>query len=81
MVIEDELVGLYDIFTAPEHRGAGLGRAVCLHLLQLARGQGARCAYLQVDADNEPARQLYARLGFAEGYAYHYRTTNPQEAF
>jgi len=81
MVIEDELVGLYDIFTAPEHRGAGLGRAVCLHLLQLALGQGARCAYLQVDADNEPARQLYARLGFAEGYAYHYRTTNPQEAF
>jgi ribosomal protein S18 acetylase RimI-like enzyme len=80
MVIEEELVGLYDIFTAPDHRGAGLGRAVCLHLLQRARGQGASCAYLQVDADNDPARRLYAGLGFSDGYAYHYRTASPQEA-
>jgi hypothetical protein len=84
MVIEDELVGLDDIFTAPApapaHRSAGLGRALCIHLLALARARGACCAYPQVDADNEPARQLYARLGFADGYAYHYRIINPQEA-
>jgi predicted GNAT family acetyltransferase len=29
---------------------------------------------LQVDAENAPARAVYHRLGFADGYAYHYRT-------
>ena len=30
-------------------------------------------ADLQVDAANAPARAVYHRLGFADGYAYHYR--------
>ena len=29
--------------------------------------------YLQVDAANVPARTVYQRLGFSDGYAYHYR--------
>jgi ribosomal protein S18 acetylase RimI-like enzyme len=32
---------------------------------------------LQVDAENTAARSLYLRLGFADGYAYHYRTSDP----
>ncbi len=73
MALEDDLVGLYDVFTAPAARGQGLATALCVHLLGLARARGAACAYLQVDADNEPARRLYRRLGFADAYAYHYR--------
>jgi GNAT superfamily N-acetyltransferase len=71
--IESELVGLYDVFTAPAARGQGLSRRLCARLLAQAREQGARTAYLQVDADNHAARAVYRRLGFADGYAYHYR--------
>ena len=71
---EADLVGLYDVFTAPEARGQGLARLLCSRLLAQAHAAGARCAYLQVDADNHAARSVYRRLGFADAYAYHYRT-------
>ncbi|MGY4831564.1 GNAT family N-acetyltransferase [Sphaerotilaceae bacterium SBD11-9] len=75
--IESDLVGLYDVFTAPASRGRGCARQLCEQMLVHAREHGARHAYLQVDADNLPARAVYHRLGFADGYAYHYRTTEP----
>ena len=71
---EDDLVGVYDINTAPAYRRRGLATAVCAYLLYRAHETGARCAYLQVDADNEPARRIYERLGFTDAYAYHYRS-------
>ena len=75
--IEADLVGLYDVFTAPETRGQGLARLLCSQLLAQAAQGGARTAYLQVEADNAPARAIYRRLGFADAYAYHYRTADP----
>jgi GNAT superfamily N-acetyltransferase len=77
---EGSLVGLYDVYTAPSHRGRGLARSLCRHLLQRARAEGACTAYLQVEADNAPARAVYHGLGFADGYAYHYRTPDPTAA-
>lgn len=74
---EGELVGLYDVFTAPEHRGRGWARWLCIELLSHARLAGARSAYLQVEADNTPARKVYERLGFFDGYRYHYRVDDP----
>jgi ribosomal protein S18 acetylase RimI-like enzyme len=71
---EEELAGLYDIFTAAPLRNRGVARALCHHLLAYAAARGARTAYLQVEAGNEPARRLYRRLGFEDAYAYHYRT-------
>jgi ribosomal protein S18 acetylase RimI-like enzyme len=50
---------------------------LCNHLLQTAASQGARIGYLQVDAANKPARKVYHRLGFIDGYAYHYRAADP----
>jgi ribosomal protein S18 acetylase RimI-like enzyme len=71
--LEADLVGLYDVFTAPEARGQGLAQALCRQLLARACELGARVAYLQVESDNEPARATYRKLGFADAYAYHYR--------
>jgi predicted GNAT family acetyltransferase len=74
---EADLVGLYDVFTHPDARGQGLARRLCGHLLATAHMAGAEVAYLQVDADNAPARAIYQRLGFADAYSYHYRTRDP----
>jgi len=74
---EGDLVGLYDIFTAPSARGAGLAGALCATLLAQAAAQGARTAYLQVEGSNAAARAVYRRLGFADAYRYHYRCADP----
>ena len=74
VAIEDDLAGLYDIFTTESARGQGLARTLCRHLLDVAASVGVRTAYLQVEASNDPARRVYRRLGFADGYAYHYRS-------
>jgi ribosomal protein S18 acetylase RimI-like enzyme len=71
---EGDLVGLYDVFVLPAERGRGLARTLCMRLLTDARSAGAKSAYLQVEADNRPARAAYFALGFADGYGYHYRT-------
>lgn len=75
--MEAELVGLYDVFTATAERNRGLAAALCTQLLVQARAGGARVAYLQVEGDNAAARRVYHRLGFADAYAYHYRTDDP----
>lgn len=70
---EGELMGLYDITTATEARNQGLATLLCKRLLSISFNRGARISYLQVEADNAPARRIYARMGFRDGYAYHYR--------
>jgi len=74
VVIEGEVAGLYDVFTAEAARGRGHAEQLCRHLLGHAANLGAPVGYLQVDAGNDAARRVYRRLGFVDGYAYHYRT-------
>jgi GNAT superfamily N-acetyltransferase len=80
IAVENDLVGIYDVFSATASRGRGHATLLCRHLLIQARARGAGHAYLQVEADNLPARAVYARLGFVDAYAYHYRTRNPDAA-
>jgi ribosomal protein S18 acetylase RimI-like enzyme len=71
--LEGGLAGLYDVFVEPSARGRGLAQALCTRLLADARQAGAQAAYLQVEADNAHARAVYMKLGFVDGYGYHYR--------
>ena len=80
IALEDDLVGIYDVYTAPAARGRGYATLLCRHLLADARARGARHAYLQVDSDNPSARAVYARLGFVDAYTYHYRARDPAAA-
>ena len=74
---EGELVGLYDVFTHESMRSQGFAGLICERMLSISALQGAKIAYLQVEAENQPALAVYRRLGFAEGYRYHYRERPP----
>ena len=47
-------------------RDRGLGRALLQRHFERLSAAGARTLFLDVNADNAPARALYARTGFAE---------------
>ncbi len=74
VICERGLAGLYDIVVAPAWRRRGLAAALVHALLRAAVERfAAHTAYLQVGEANAAARRLYARLGFADRYAYWYR--------
>jgi ribosomal-protein-alanine N-acetyltransferase len=56
---------ILSIAVATGHRGRGLSRNLLLtHLGHLA-GRGVRTVFLEVEENNQPARRLYDRAGFA----------------
>jgi [ribosomal protein S18]-alanine N-acetyltransferase len=61
---EDE-AEILSIAVDARHRGRGLSRDLLLtHLGHLA-GRGVRTVFLEVEENNQPARRLYERTGFA----------------
>lgn len=48
----------------PDWRGCGLGQQLMLALLDAAIARGAATSTLEVRASNEPAQQLYLKLGY-----------------
>jgi len=72
-VLIDDVVGVFDLFTAELHRQQGLGSAVVGSILGWARDHGARTAFLQVHSKNDPAIRLYGQFGFEIAYPYWYR--------
>ncbi len=56
---------ILSIAVAQSHRGRGLsGKLLLTHLGHLA-GRGVRTVFLEVEENNQPARRLYERAGFA----------------
>ncbi len=76
-VLEDKLVGLFDVVINPDYRRRGFGRAMAVQLLRRAQSMGAQHAYLQVETANEAARKLYEKIGFIDSYRYWYRSMTP----
>lgn len=73
-VVQNNLVGLFGLAVAASARRQGLGRVLSKTALNWGKNEGASTAWLQVEADNTPARKLYESLGFVECYRYAYRS-------
>jgi ribosomal protein S18 acetylase RimI-like enzyme len=72
--IHDGLLVYESVVTDPARRRQGLARRVIASLAAWARDSGAVGACLEVEAQNAPARALYAGFGLGtELYRYHYR--------
>jgi ribosomal protein S18 acetylase RimI-like enzyme len=72
-VLGGDILGLFDVVTAPDRRRRGYGTRLIRALFAWGRKHGARAVYLQVMASNAPALSLYRRLGFETRYGYWYR--------
>ncbi|MFD2265490.1 GNAT family N-acetyltransferase [Lacibacterium aquatile] len=71
--LENGVLMLHEIATAPQVRRQGLSDRLCRALMAWGQERGATTALLQVVASNAPAHALYARLGFSHAYSYWYR--------
>lgn len=72
-VVEKDWLGLFSIRTLPEFRRKGIAWSINCALAMWGEDHGARQAFLQVEADNEPALKLYESMGFKTMYTYWYR--------
>ena len=59
---------LQDLFTAPDERGRGIGRALIGAVYEQARAAGCSRVYWQTHASNETGRRLYDKLAQHAGF-------------
>ena len=65
-MVVDKDVEILDVAVSPAHRREGIARKLLAHVSYDAQMLGCTSASLEVEADNEPARALYANLGFEQ---------------
>jgi len=66
-------LGIFGVRTDQMYMRKGVAKSINRALLAWAQREGASKAYLQVEADNEPALCLYQDFGFTTKYTYWYR--------
>lgn len=71
-VHDNDVAGILQLAVGQEHRRKGYGTEIFTSALRWARLRGAKRAWLQVLADNDPACTLYRKYGFVESYRYVY---------
>ncbi len=59
---------LQDLFTAPEARGRGVGRALILAVYAAARASGVQRVYWQTHETNAAGRMLYDKVAGHHGF-------------
>jgi GNAT superfamily N-acetyltransferase len=62
---QPETAHVYQMWVAPEARGAGCGTMLLQAILDWARDAGARTVLLHVTRGNDAAARVYSRAGFA----------------
>lgn len=67
-------VGVTAVQVASAHRRQGLGTLVSAEMIRWGRERGATHTYVQVEADNEAALELYRALGFVAHHRLRYAT-------
>lgn len=72
-VIHRGWLGIFGVRTDEEHMRKGVATSINRALVAWAEEMGATDAYLQVEADNQTAIDLYQRLGFKNKFTYWYR--------
>ncbi|MEV7325775.1 GNAT family N-acetyltransferase [Streptomyces sp. NPDC093970] len=72
LVVDGRWAGFAAVEVDPALRRRGLAGEVMAALARRALEEGASAAWLQVEADNTPARALYTGLGFGAHHAYHH---------
>lgn len=72
-VLDSGWQGLFALSIVEKYRRQGYAKAITKALMDWGKSQGATHTYLQVSEHNEPALQLYSKLGFIETYRYWYR--------
>lgn len=63
-----DLCYLQDLFTAPEVRGQGVGRALIDHVVEWAQQRGCSRVYWQTKESNTRARRLYDQVATHAGF-------------
>ena len=64
---------LNDLFTLPEMRGRGVGRALIESVYERARAEGCTRVYWHTQADNAAARKLYDTVATHAGFIVYSR--------
>jgi [ribosomal protein S18]-alanine N-acetyltransferase len=72
---------ILNLAVAATYQRRGIGRRLLDHALDLAKSEHVRLVTLEVRASNEPAKQLYARMGFVPvGVRRRYYHDNSEDA-
>ncbi|MFE7773882.1 GNAT family N-acetyltransferase [Streptomyces sp. NPDC057445] len=71
-VVDGRWAGFMAVEVDPAHRRQGLASAVMAALARQALEEGASAAWLQVESDNDGAREMYEGMGFAVHHLYHH---------
>lgn len=79
-VLERGWLGVFCVVTSPDFRQQGCAHGVMRALAEWGLAQGAGQVYLQVEESNQPALNLYDKLGFKRLYQYHYAVKEGADA-
>jgi GNAT superfamily N-acetyltransferase len=78
-VREESWVGLFSLATLNGFRRKGVATSINAAIAKWGVTHGAKLCYLQVEARNKPALELYGKMGFKEVYRYWYRVKNDKQ--